>query len=71
MNTYIFYLAAVSLCGLSTILIHNATAYTVAVQASAAVRTRCRFVGRVLIAIAAVSAGIGAVSQYSALLQHH
>ena len=69
MNTFIFYLAAVTLCGLSTILIRNATVCSVAANMSNEVRSRCRLVGRVLIAVAAVFASIGVVAQYSSL--HH
>ncbi len=70
MNTFVLYLAAVALCGVSTVLIRNASAYTGVPNVGTEVRTRFLFVGRLFIAIAAVSAGLGAVAQYSALLHH-
>ncbi len=63
MSIFIFYTAAVALCGVSTILIHSSTSYPVPVKVNAAVKPKLRLAGRVLIAIAAVSAGMGVVAQ--------
>ena len=69
MNTFICYLLAVALCGISTVLIRNATAYTMATNVRAEIRGKCLLMGRVLIAIAAVSAGMGAITQFGSM--HH
>jgi len=63
MSTFIFYTAAVALCGVSTILIHRSTSYTVPAGVNTAVKPKLRLAGRVLIAVAAVSAGMGVVAQ--------
>ncbi len=69
MSTFLYYLAASALCGLSTILIRNATTYTMATNATSESRMRLRVLGRVLIAFAAVSAGMGAFAQITSF--HH
>jgi uncharacterized membrane protein len=63
MGTFIFYTAAVALCGVSTILIHSSTSYAVPLKVNTALKPKLRLAGRVLIAIAAVSAGMGVVAQ--------
>lgn len=69
MNTFILYLAAVTLCGMSTILIRNATVCAATEEGNIEMRSRLLFVARVFIAVAALAAGFGALTQYSTL--HH
>lgn len=61
MTTFIFYTMAVALCGVSTVLIHTSTSLTA--PAPIVVKPKLRLAGRVMIAIAAVSAGVGVVAQ--------
>jgi hypothetical protein len=63
MNTFIFYTTALLLCGVSTILIHTATSFSLPASASAIVKPTLRVAGRVLIAVAAFSAGMGVFAQ--------
>jgi hypothetical protein len=69
MSTFIFYTAAVLLCGVSTVLIHSASSYSLPADASAEVKSKLRFAGRLLIAVAAVSAGMGVFAQIVSI--HH
>jgi len=69
MSTFIFYTTALLLCGVSTILIQTATSFSLPQGASAMMKPTLRVAGRVLIAVAAVSAGMGVFAQF--LAAHH
>ena len=69
MNILILYSAAVAFCGMSTVLLRNSAIYSMAKNGSVGMSARYLFAGRVLIAVAALSAGLGAVTQYTTL--HH
>ena len=69
MSTFIFYTTALLLCGVSTILIQTATSFSLPAGASAALKPTLRIAGRVLIAVAAFSAGMGVFAQIVSV--HH
>jgi len=63
MSTLIFYSAAVALCAISTMLIHTSTSFSQPLPVSGEVKAKLRVTARVLIAVAAISAGMGVFAQ--------
>ena len=67
MNTMVFYLGALTLCGLSVILIREASPYPLSAGAGSSTEERIsmrRLAGRILLIIAALSAGMGVLAQF-------
>ena len=67
MNTMVFYLGALALCGLSVILIREASPYSLSTGSSGTSMeeriSRRRLAGRILLGVAALSAGMGILVQ--------
>jgi len=75
MNALIFYLGAVALCGLSVILIRQTSTYSLSegpIKYEPVTRSgranMCVFVGRILLVIAALAAGMGVLAQFRGLM---
>ena len=63
MSPILFYLGALTLCGLSFILIREPSSEAASAGTLVESKGKRRFVGRVLIGLAALFAGTGAIAQ--------
>jgi len=63
MNTMIFYFGAVTLCGVAAILVRSASSYSLSSGLMGEHKSKRRFVGRIVLAVAALFAGMGVLAQ--------